>query len=305
MATNKTTTITQPWWGGSDVGTPGKGAHEMWTGAYDARFTPEGDLRDWYGPNRQATAFDPYEQMALDRLGRQALGPNLNQMYAQNQMSQLHGRQSPAAQRVLLNTLSDQYLDPTQGPGMQSVFDTIGKQVRGQLGQDMGGIAGAFGQRGTFGGSRSRDATSAAMDSAADAIASEIGNITYSDAAQRRAEQQAARADVMGYANAMDPLVASDALNYSDIDRMMRGGAYRRQTVTDPNRDIAFENAARAWDFRMNAPMDMAQLYGAINRGAGGGTQTTHTPYSPGLQKAQMGANVANAFGSIWNPPSK
>lgn len=285
-----------------------------------------GQPRPYTGPDQQMGGFDPYEQMGYDRGGGMASAGTAGG-YAQNFASNLYGQMNPQAQSVLQDAMRGQYtapkdglqgadrmaaqnvedilsgrrLDPAQNPAMQAVMDSVGRQVRKQRATDTASTSGAFGSGGTMGGSKHRQAQMQVEENADRAIAdaqAQMGMDFYNqgiqtqDALAQNISQAGAQAR-QGTAGNMYGMGAQYDLNrqYTDADRMMQLGGYRRQ-ITDRNRDVDFQNQMRAWEWMQQAPGRQAELYGMLQRGAPNQVTQTQSPGIPGAALGMAGAGL-------------
>ena len=285
--------ITTPFYG--DAGTYGQ-IHDRFNAM---NWDPNtGRPLEYQGPRMHDTVFDTGEQSAYDMTMRKATGPNQFAGYAGQQADRLYGLENPAATNVTLNTLNSQFLSD-QNPGFQSMVSSIGDAAREQYNMATGDTAGMFSGRGTFGGSRHRNAQGKNDAAFAKALTDQIGQLRYDDYANRLGMQQAAAQQVASRGDAYN-LAGADALDYSNADRLLRMGGYRRQSVTDPNLQRDYDHALAAYQHRMNLPMQEAQLMSEVNRGTGGTTVTT-APGASTAQRVGQGLGMADsAYGILF-----
>lgn len=291
-----TTTTALPFYGSEETfGAP----HKMWR---SMNIDPMTGLPFKYqGPNERGTAFDPLEASAYNETARLNAAPNPYSGMAMGQANRLFNQENPAATNRILQTLDSQYLSE-ENPGMQSVLDTIGKNVTKQYEAATGETGSGFSGRGTLGGSRHREAQNANQDILAKSLAEQQGNLIYDNYNQRLAEQNAMAGQVASRGDAYN-LAGADEMRFANANRNLRLGGYHRSSVTDPNNMTWFGNEQRAYDWRMGAPTREADLLSNLNRGSGQGNVVS-APGPSGVQQAGQIINTgANAYSSFF--PSK
>jgi len=241
------------------------------------------------GPRMADTQFDPMEQQAYNRTMALSSGPNQYAGYAGQQAANLYGLENPAATNVTLNTLNSQFLSD-QNPAFQSMVSSIGDAAKEQYNMATGETSGMFSNRGTFGGSQHRASQGKNDAALAKSLTDQIGQLRYDDYANRMSMQQQAAQNVATRGDSFN-LAGADALRYANADRLANMGGYRRQSVTDPNQQRAFDYAGNRFNYYQNLPLQEAQLLAEMNRGTGG-TTTASMPGPSGMQRAGQGIGL-------------
>lgn len=259
--------------------------------------------RQYQGPQQQHTSFDPLEAFGYNQTASLIGQPNPYSQMGMGQAQRLFNQENPAASNVVLNTLDSQYLSQ-ENPGMQAVLDRMGKSATDAFNQATGQTSGMFSNQGTFGGSRHRDAQNANAEILAQTLAQEQGGLIFDNYNQRMAEQQAMATQVGQRGDAYN-LGGMDELRFANARRGTQQGSYRRAGVTDPNRDIDFANAGRAYDHYMGVPNQMGNYMANVNRGTGGAnTVTSQVPRPSTAQQVGQAANVGGQFLNIFGKPA-
>ena len=276
------------------------------------------------GPNQGMVGFDPYEQTGYSRGGNMASSGRAGG-YASGYANQLYNQMSPQASDTLMAQMRGQYttptsqltgsdrmaaqnvesilsgdrLDPSKNSAMNAIMGSIREQLNKQRASATSDTTAAFGGSGITGGSRHRQAQMQIEENADRGIIDAqaqmaMENLNQQDALSKQIMQGGAntRGQVAGNIYGMG---ANYDLNrqYTDADRLMQTGGYRRSNITDMNRDIAFQNQMRSWQHAQGAPGRSAELYAMLQRGTPNQVSRTQHPGIPASQQALQHAGTA------------